>query len=115
MSYFTLSASTIEGDAVVNAQAENLGHIEDIMLDVETGRVAYAVLSFGGFLGMGNKLFAVPWQALQLDRENHRFILDVDKARLENAPGFDKDNWPDAADQEFLTAIYDYYHAPAFR
>ena len=115
MSYFTLSAETIQGEKVVNAQDENLGHIEDIMLDVETGRVAYAVLSFGGFLGVGDKLFAVPWQALQLDRENQRFILDADKERLENAPGFDKDHWPDSADQEFLTSIYDYYHAPAFR
>ena len=115
MSYFTLPMTALIGDTVINMQDEKLGKIEDIMLDVETGRVAYAVLSFGGFLGVGDKLFAVPWQSFQIDRDKKRFVLDVDKERLQNAPGFDKDDWPDSADQEFLTSIYDYYHAPLFR
>ena len=59
------------------------------MLDVPSGRVAYAVLSFGGFLGMGEKLFVVPWSALTLDTVNKRFVLDVTKERLKDAPGFD--------------------------
>src|SRR5438105_9704065 len=93
-----MSAGTLAGDHVRNAAGDDLGKLEEIMLDVPTGRVAYAVLSFGGFLGMGNKLFAVPWDALTLDEENHEFILNVDKQTLDNAPGFDKDNWPDMAD-----------------
>lgn len=105
----TLSARTMIGDSVVNPQGDDLGRLEEIMIDTGSGRVAYAVLSFGGFLGMGNKLFAVPWQALQLDAENHRFVLDVDKQKLEDAPGFDKDNWPDTADQTWLVGVYEYY------
>ena len=79
------------------------------MVDVNTGRVAYAVLSFGGVLKMGNKLFAIPWEALRLDAQNKQFILNVDKTRLENATGFDKDNWPDMADARFGTTIYQHY------
>jgi sporulation protein YlmC with PRC-barrel domain len=104
-----LSASTLAGDRVRNAAGEDLGKIEEIMLDVPSGRVAYAVLSFGGFLGMGNKLFAVPWEALSLDQENHEFILNVGKDTLENAPGFDKDNWPDMANASWGEKIYNYY------
>src|SRR5512135_141884 len=88
-----MSASTLTGDSVVNAKGEDLGSIEDIMIHIDSGRIAYAVLSFGGFLGMGDKLFAIPWEALTLDEDNHQFILDIDKDKLENAPGFDKDNW----------------------
>jgi hypothetical protein len=79
------------------------------MIDTRTGRVNYAVLSFGGFLGMGEKLFAVPWNALTLDTKNHRFILNVDKERLKSAPGFDKDHWPDMADPSWINQIHTYY------
>jgi sporulation protein YlmC with PRC-barrel domain len=104
-----MSASSLSGDAVRNEQGEDLGKISEIMLDVSSGRVAYAVLSFGGFLGMGDKLFAVPWNALTLDEDEKCFILDVDKQTLENAPGFDKDNWPDMADTNWRRQIYNYY------
>jgi sporulation protein YlmC with PRC-barrel domain len=104
-----MAADTLEGDKVVNAAGEDLGEITDIMIDVPSGRVAYAVLSFGGFLGMGDKLFAIPWQALQLDPENKCFILDVDRERLRSAPGFDKDHWPSMADQRWATDIHSYY------
>ncbi|MDX1524064.1 MAG: PRC-barrel domain-containing protein [Anaerolineae bacterium] len=105
----TLSASTISGDNVKNSQGEDLGHIEDLMIDLASGRVSYAVLSFGGFLGMGNKLFAIPWQAFSLDAENKEFILNVSKEKLENAPGFDKDHWPNMADREWGSEIHRYY------
>ena len=105
----TLSATTLIGDPVVNRNGENLGKIEDLMIDHERSRVSYAVLSFGGFLGMGNKLFAVPLQAMRLSREDKRFVLDVDKERLKNAPGFDKDQWPDFADPAYNTKLYSYY------
>jgi sporulation protein YlmC with PRC-barrel domain len=104
-----MDAATLIGDAVVNAQDEDLGKIEAIMLDVESGRIAYAVLSFGGFLGMGSKLFAIPWSALTLDTEEKRFILDAPKDKLENAPGFDKDHWPSMADSSWATDLHAYY------
>jgi sporulation protein YlmC with PRC-barrel domain len=104
-----LSSSTISSDHVKNSAGEDLGKIEDLMIDVNSGRVAYAVLSFGGFLKVGNKLFAIPWQALRLDAVNKQFILDVDKSVLERAPGFDKDNWPDMADPTFGTTVYRHY------
>lgn len=104
-----LSASTLAGDAVKNAAGENLGKVDEIMIDIPSGRVAYAVLSFGGVLRMGNKLFAVPWDVLTVDEDQKCFILDVDKATLEDAPGFDKDNWPDMADAAWGQQIYSYY------
>lgn len=104
-----LSATTLKGDEVVNAQGEDLGKIEDFMLDLENGRIRYAVLSFGGFLGMGDKLFAIPPDALRIDTKSERVILDVDKSRLENAPGFDKNNWPSATDNDWQVEVYDYY------
>jgi len=104
-----LSASTISSDHVKNAAGEDLGKIEDLMIDLDSGRIAYAVVSFGGFLKMGNKLFAVPWAALKVDTVNKQFILTVDKAVLERAPGFDKDNWPNMADPTFGASIYSHY------
>jgi sporulation protein YlmC with PRC-barrel domain len=104
-----LSASTLSGDRVRNSAGEDLGKIHDIMIDVPTGRIAYAVLSFGGVLGIGDKLFAVPWSALRVDEDKKQLILDVEKSRLENAPGFDKDNWPDMADTSWGSQIYSYY------
>lgn len=104
-----MGADTLIGDSVVNGQEDNLGDIKEIMLDMRSGQVAYAVLSFGGFLGMGEKLFAVPWQALQLDTVNKRFVLNVDKERLSNAPGFDPDRWPDMSDVNWANQIHSFY------
>jgi len=110
-----LSASTLIGDDVRNGAGESLGKIEEIMIDLDTGGVAYAVLSFGGFLGMGDKLFAVPWQAMDIDLEAHEFILDVEEERLRNAPGFDKGDWPSSADPAFMNQVYAYYEVePAY-
>jgi len=108
-----MSAGTLAGDRVRNAAGDDLGKIEEIMLDVPSGRIAYAVLSFGGVLGMGNKLFAVPWNGLTIDEQEHQFILNVDKQVLENAPGFDKDNWPDMADPTWGSQIYSHYGSRA--
>lgn len=104
-----MSSDSLTGDSVVNSMGEDLGKIEAIMLDVPRGRVAYAVLSFGGFLGLGDKLFAIPWEALTLDAERECFVLDVEKDRLKNAPGFDKDHWPAMADLQWANNIHSYY------
>src|SRR6478672_336865 len=104
-----LSSSTICSDHIKNAAGEDLGKIEDLMIDLDSGRIAYAVLSFGGFLKMGNKLFAVPWQALTVDTVKKVLVLNADKSVLERAPGFDKENWPDMADPTFGSSIYKHY------
>ena len=109
-----LSASTLSGNSVRNTAGDNLGTIDEIMIDIPTGRVAYAVLSFGGFLGMGDKLFAVPWSALKVDEDEKCFILNVDKPTIEAAPGFDKDNWPNMSDTTWGSEISSYYHVKPY-
>lgn len=104
-----MGADTLVGNDVYNHKGEDLGDIKEIMLDVHSGKVAYAVLSFGGFLGMGEKLFAVPWSALTLDTKNKRFVLNVEKDRLKDAPGFDKDKWPNMLDGSWAKDIHLYY------
>lgn len=104
-----MGADTLIGNNVSNHLDEDLGDIKEIMLDVASGQVAYAVLSFGSFLGLGEKLFAVPWSALTLDTINKRFVLNVEKDRLKSAPGFDKDDWPDMADQTWVRDVHSYY------
>jgi len=106
-----MAADTLQGDPVYNEADEKLGEITDIMIDVPTGRVAYAVMSVGGVLGVGDKLFAIPWQALKLDTENKCFRMNVSKDRLEEAPGFDKDHWPTMADQQWAQDVHDFYEA----
>jgi hypothetical protein len=102
-------ADTLTGNDVVNAQTEKLGDIKGIMLDVVRGQIAYGVLAVGGFMGMGEKLFAIPWNAFKLDAENKQFVLDVSKEKLQDAPGFDKDNWPSMADSTWANQVHSYY------
>jgi sporulation protein YlmC with PRC-barrel domain len=104
-----LSAGTLTGDRVVNLQNEDIGKVEEIMIDIHTGRVAYVVVSFGGLLGVGSKLFAVPWSAISVDTDRECFVMDADKERLENAPGFDKDNWPSTPNGQWYHDMYTYY------
>lgn len=104
-----MGANTLTGDHVHNLQGEHLGDIKEFMLDMRTGSVAYAVMARGGVFTIGEKLFAVPWRALILDTVNKRFTLDVAKARFDNAPGFDSNDWPDMADQAWIGHISAYY------
>lgn len=104
-----MGAHTLIGDKVHNLQNEALGDIKEIMLDMRSGKVAYAVLSFGGVLGIGEKLLAVPWAALTLDSEKKCFTLNVRKERFEDAPGFDSDHWPNMADLSWASGINRYY------
>lgn len=105
----TLSATTLIGDEINNREGETVGSLKDIMIDLETGHVAYAVMSCGGFLGMGDRLFAVPWNSLEVDADNHALVFDVDKERLEKAPGFDKDDWPDMGDRTWGEKVHQFY------
>lgn len=105
-----LSASSLKGTKVRNASDEDLGDIEDLMINTADGSVEYVVVSFGGFLGMGDKLFAVPMQAFSIDTNNEHMILNETKDRLKNAPGFDKDNWPDHADGKWSAEMRSFYN-----
>jgi sporulation protein YlmC with PRC-barrel domain len=111
---YVMDAATLKGDAVVNVAGDDLGKVEAIMLDVAGGRIAYAVLNFGGIFGIGGKLFAVPFSALTLDAGEKRFVLDVSKEQLESAPGFDKDHWPKMADRSWAADVHTYYHAKPY-
>lgn len=106
-----MKSSDIKNTTVKNAVDENIGSIEDVMIDTSTGEIAYLVLSVdSGFLNMGSKYFAVPWQAFAFDTaQDNVFILNVEKERLENAPGFEKDDWPNLPQHEFLTEVRSYY------
>ena len=99
---------------VINLEGKRIGTIDDLVIDVDTGRIAYAVLEFGGFMGFSDKLFAVPWQSLSSVPAEGIFILDQSKAKLEKAPGFDKDNWPNLGDKNWGVGIYEFYrhHKP---
>jgi sporulation protein YlmC with PRC-barrel domain len=106
-----MGADTLLGNDVYNKDGEDLGDIKEFMLDMASGRVAYAVLSFGGVLGLGDKLFAVPFSALALDTVNKRFTLNVLKESLKDAPGFDKDHWPSMADKTWASGVHRFYGA----
>jgi sporulation protein YlmC with PRC-barrel domain len=98
-----LTASTLKGNKVTNAKGEDLGTVEEIMLDLEKGSVAYVVLSFGRTNWMpNNKLFAVPWNVLTISSHDKKFILNISKETLKSAPGFDRDKWPVVADFGWL-------------
>ncbi len=114
MTVNSLSAGTLTGDAVRNRANEQLGTIEEIMIDLDHGQIAYVVMAAGGFLGIGDKYFALPWRLLQIDTDNHAVIVDLDKETIENAPGFDKDNWPDQSDVGWLNEVYGYYDVEPF-
>jgi len=91
-----LTALSIIGDKVVNPQDEKLGSIKDIMIDINSGKIEYIVIELGGFLGIGEKFFAIPFSHLKLDSIHERFVLRHTKEILEKAPGFNKDHWPES-------------------
>lgn len=108
--HLILSSTTIEGTNVRNLSDEKLGDIKDIMLDVNSGRIAYAVVAVSeGFLGLDSKYFAIPWQALRFDTDREIALLDVSAERLKNSPGFDKDHWPSTPQREFVDEVHSFY------
>jgi sporulation protein YlmC with PRC-barrel domain len=111
-------ATDLIGLRVYNENNESLGKIEDLVMDPAAGKIRYGVLSFGGFLGMGDKLYAVPWSELKLvskgttsagTAKEDYYVLNVNKEALKNAPGFDKKNWPDFANRTWSTDIDKFY------
>ena len=103
------SVSTLLGNLVVDRDGREVGRIQELMVDPKNGHVTYAVMSLGGVLGVGEKLFAVPWVSLELDPEEDRFVMDVDRERLKDAPGFDKDDWPNMSSTYWGTDVPKFY------
>jgi sporulation protein YlmC with PRC-barrel domain len=109
-----VKASTIIGTDVVSPNGDSLGDIKEVVIDPRTGRVAYAVVSFGGFLSMGEKLFAIPFSSFKYDITTNKYVLDVSKERLKAAPGFDADHWPAMSDEKWNRDVYKYYERPPY-
>lgn len=108
--YGVVSASRIIGEAVTNRQQEDLGKIHELVFDATDGRLTYAVLSFGGLMGMGTKLFAMPWRAFDFATDENKLVLDMNKEKLKAAPGFDPNGtWPDFADRAWGDTVHAYY------
>ncbi len=105
-----MAAATLDDTKVISSDGEHVGKISDIMLDVRSGRIAYAVLAEGGFLGMGSQLHAIPWSALTLDTDEKCFFVDITAEQIRNEPGFDKDHWPSMADAQWGTTVHQYYN-----
>lgn len=101
-----LTASSIIGDKVENKKGETIGNIKDIMLDIHDGKIQYFIIEFGGFIGFGQKLFAVPFSALKVNAKDKDFVLDIDKEFLEKAPGFDSEHWPNTNSHYSDVGIY---------
>lgn len=104
-----VKASNIIGTGVVNPKGDNLGDIKEVVIDPQTGKVAYAVVSFGGFLGLGEKLFAIPFSSFKYNAAENQYVLAISKERLETAPGFDPDKWPSMAEEKWNRDVYAYY------
>lgn len=105
-----MAASSLDDTKVITSDGEDVGKISEIMLDVRGGRIAYAVLSSGGFLGMGDTLHAIPWSALTLDTDEKCFRVDITAERIKSDPGFDKDHWPAMADAAWGSSLHEYYN-----
>jgi|ERR1700693_180833 len=101
--------TSILGANVVNEAKEDLGTIEDVIIDTRTSAVAYAILTFGGFLGLGDKHFAIPWRVLDFHAAEGYAVLKLEKARLEKAPGFKTGEWPDMGDTEWACRVDRHY------
>lgn len=105
-----VKSANIIGTNVVNRLNDDVGNVEDIVIDVLTGRIVYAVLSFGGFLGLGEKHYAVPWKAMRFDKEIKAYVLNVNRDQIELAPSFDKESWPQFTD-DWNRLVHQFYES----
>ena len=106
-----IASDKVEGTEVYNRQGEHLGEVHNFMVDKRTGQVEYAVMSFGGFLGMGESYHPLPWKALTYDTSKGGYVVDLDKAKLEGAPTYRAGDEPEY-DREYGRRVYDYYGLP---
>jgi sporulation protein YlmC with PRC-barrel domain len=108
-----ISSEKVTGSDVENTRGDSLGHIEEIMIDKISGRVGYAVLKYGSFLGMGGKLFALPWDQLKFDTNRNAYIVAIPEERLKGGPSFDSGTEPNWGDAKYAKEVHDYYGSTA--
>jgi hypothetical protein len=106
-----IASNKVEGTAVYNRQGERLGTVHNFMVDKYTGQVAYAVMSFGGFLGLGESYHPLPWRVLTYDTNMGGYVVDLDKSKLEGAPSYTAANEPNWSDRDYGRRVHDYYGA----
>jgi hypothetical protein len=104
-----IAADKVQGTSVYNNAGETLGSIEDLMIDKPSGKVVYAIMAFGGFLGIGNQYHPLPWSILHYDPDKGGYVVNLDKRQLEGAPAYDVDKEPDWNDRSYEDKIHDYY------
>ena len=109
-----ISADKVQGTPVYNTQGESLGEVEDVMIDKRSGKIAYAVMSFGGFLGIGNDYHPLPWKTLKYDTRQGGYVVGLTKQQLEGAPRFASNDNPAWGNRAFEQSIHDYYKAPPY-
>lgn len=109
-----ISADKVEGTSVYNRAGDKLGSIDTVMIDKRSGKVAYAVMSFGGFLGIGDKYHPLPWNMLTYDTRQDGYVVDLDKRRLEGAPTMSANERVDWADEKWGKSVHDYYGVPPY-
>lgn len=105
-----ISSEKVDGTAVYNRNGDRLGTVDHLMIDKFTGQVEYAVMSFGGFLGMGESYNPVPWKSLTYDPDLGGYIIDTDRSRLESAPRYTTGNQPNWSDRAYTERVDDYWH-----
>ena len=109
-----IAAHKVQGTGVHNTALEKLGTVEDIMIDKASGRIAYAVLSFGGFLGIGDRYYPLPWEKLTYDKELGGYVVDLDRETLEGAPSYTDAATAEWNDEEWSRGVYAHYGVPPF-
>ena len=109
-----IAADQVEGTAVYNRMGERLGTVHNVMIDKYTGQVAYAVMSFGGFLGIGENYHPLPWRVLTYDTRQGGYVVDLDRGRLEGAPSYTSSSMPNWSDQSYRRRIDEYYGVPPY-
>ena len=108
-----IAADKVEGTNVYNLAGDKLGSVDDIMIDKVSGRAIYAVMSFGGFLGMGEKYHPLPWATLKYDAQKGGYVINLDKKQLEGAPNYDRDSEFDWT-PDYGRKVDSYYNAPSY-
>ena len=109
-----IASDKVEGTAVYNRKGERLGDVHNLMVDKYSGQVAYAVMSFGGFLGIGESYHPLPWKVLDYDTRMGGYVVDLDKDKLQGAPSFTRDQTPAWNDRDWGTRVHDYYGVPPY-
>jgi PRC-barrel domain len=107
-----ISSDKVDGTDVYSRNGDHLGTVHDVMIDKRTGQVEYAIMSFGGFLGIGESYHPLPWRTLTYDTSMGGYVVDVDRTRLDLAPRYTSSSLPDWSDRGYRSRIDEYWIPP---